>query len=698
MRTLLYSLIFISSFVLNAQNQLQFDVDISTPERAVKFKAVGFNTERMFYRIIDNEHNLSEDIFKDMMQVGEQIYRWPGGATANFYHLNKNGYGLSRYEVEFIPDPMVCNFSSTTSDYCLALDTIASRNYIYDFMEFADRYQAEIGKKLKVVWIPNLLTFYIHDSLEIEKLRGVNSLAQLETLYAAGQISAGFRERLLENVQAFQLMSSHPSIELEGIEYGNELYYHEVVTHLKYNPTNAIPKALFLSLKSQYYNVIMPGISRLKLLSNFYNSIVHATQPQIKTALPAAVISHLGGMANLNQIWNEAVRDSLLPSNDGVIHHQYVKITGPLIDPSTAENPGNAGNLADIKDLSDEFLHYKLPRIDAAFDDFFSLSANGKEMWVTEFNMDNGIFDGLLYRWMNTFLHGYFNFEFVLSALDNVNENNSIGYAFQHTYVGSFGDYTYSAYTAEFDGTSFKKIKNTTFQTFSVLGDLIPQALQKVSYTANNDAGLERDNLLLRSYYALPDPYDPVDSGAVYLVFSNKSGQNASIDLGNDLQINGLPAGTDKNAVKAKYVWAPHIYSSSGKTEFNSAAPREVFLVDSIGIDPNAVFTIPSYAYGYIRVPFKRKNILSVLPGNKAVSLEIFPNPSRDKIIIHSPGGTITGNHMEVFNILGELIPVQIFKPSSKEFILDINTLPTGTYFCRTTTTAGTAIGKFVKH
>src|SRR5687768_15286168 len=100
MRKVLFFTLLAFQFLSNAQNPVQLEVDLTDTLRKIRFDGMGFNTERMFYRILDNNENVPEPIFNELLEVGDQIYRWPGGATANFYHINKTGYGLSYYEVE----------------------------------------------------------------------------------------------------------------------------------------------------------------------------------------------------------------------------------------------------------------------------------------------------------------------------------------------------------------------------------------------------------------------------------------------------------------------------------------------------------------------------------------------------------------------------------------------------------------------
>jgi hypothetical protein len=698
MRKILLPLLAFLSITLIGQNTLQYNINLSTPGSGIKFDALGFNGERKFYRILDSNGNLADEAFEDMMRVGDVVYRWPGGATANFYHLDKPGYGLSRFEVDFIPDPMNCDFSSNTTDYCMVKDTQAVSNFIYPMLALAERYHQSQGKPLRMVWIPNFLTFYINDSSQINNLRGVTTLTELHNRNSNGLISDGFLDRIYENINAFNILNNHPSIDLVGIEYGNEIYYHTVVTALSYNGVNSLSTLLFNIFYNDLKAAIMPGVTRYKSLVEFYNNILDISNRPVKTALPAAVISHLGGMGNLNRLWNEAMRDSVLSLVDGVIHHQYVKIQGTTIRPDSSEDPENEAKLNEIKSLIDQFLFTRLPNIDKAFDNFFGLAANNKTLWVTEFNMDSGIFDGLLYRWMNTFLHGYFTFEYLLSSLDNNNDHNAVEFAFLHNFIGPYNEYRYPAYTADYDGTNFNKTVNTPFYAFEVLSDLIVKDIRKVNFTAQNTQGKERKDLYLSAFYEMPGTdISAPDSGAVYLVFSNKSGTPATINLANAVTITGIDPALPRNPAEAKYLKAGHIYSSNGRTEFSNTPTNDVEYLEETGIDLSSTFEVPGYAFGYIRLPYTRIIRPSAVNDRKTIPLHIFPNPAKNYVVIRTSDLSTEHAKVELFNLLGEVVSAKMTRLSAGEIQLHTEQLPVGTYFCRIQTAKGIATGSFVK-
>lgn len=292
---------------------------------------------------------------------------------------------------------------------------------------------------------------------------------------------------------------------------------------------------------------------------------------------------------------------------DGVIHHQYCKVQGPTLRPDSTEDPENEQTLDQIKTAVDQFLFTRIPNIDNAFNNFYNLKATGKTLWVTEFNMDSGIFDGLLYRWMNTFLHAYFTFEYLMSSLDNNNDHNAVEYALLHNFMGPFGEYRYPAYTGEFDGENFNTTINTPFYVFEILSDLINRDIRKTNFTASNSAGLQRKDLYLNAFYEVPGTdISAPDSGAVYLVFSNKSKLPATINLASQVNISGISPTLPRKPAEAKYLKAGHIYSSNGKTEFSNTPTNDVEFIVETGIDLSGTFEIPGYAIGYLRLPYDR--------------------------------------------------------------------------------------------
>lgn len=648
-KTLLIVWTLLTFFSVNsfASNSLVIDFDLDSIGREVNFRSFGVNAERMFYRIQNADHQLPDEIRHDLYDAGDIIYRWPGGATANFYHFrggSVHGYGLSRKEVESIPHPMSCNFLRDRTDYCMTFDRDSKRNFLYDFLEFADKYHKRTNKKLKTLWIPNLFTFFINDKGKIGILDSANTLEDVAEFANQGLVTQDFYDRIKDNVDVYKIMMDHPTLEVVGVEYGNEFYFHEVVTNIKYDGTNSLNSTIFREyLQDTFQIVLNSGITEYRSLVEFYNKLLFTDYPKLETSVPAALIPFTGFQPNANLIWNIALRDSLLPLVDGVVHHFYFKISnGPRINPKTAEDANMASALDSIKMLADDFIYTRLPMVDDEFDKFFNLTANNKKMWMTEFNTDNGIFDGYLAEWQNTFFHSYFQFEAFLQFIDNYHNNDVVKFAFPHLWASHWNDANYGAYSARVNPRGIHaKMKRTTYYTYEILGHLADRTLYKIKNNVVNADSLTRKDLFTSVYYEAEDSEYTPATGRIYLLFCNKSGTPIRFTPNLDI----ITKGSDIDSlylgnITGKYLSAPHIYSSNGITLLDTSdeLTENVSINNVTEMSADEMVELPGYSQGYIAFDINdRRKKVTVVSSTKNLSksaLDVFPNPSSTSIRI----------------------------------------------------------------
>jgi hypothetical protein len=679
--TLLLLLVFSD---LQAQNDLSFDINLN-PGRRISFEVGGGNTERMFYRMKHPNHPVPQVVVDDLFNKGDQVFRFPGGMTSNHYRFQGGavkGYGLSRKEVEHFNHPMKCNLTSDGTDDCMSFDIEAERNYIYDFLDICDQYLQLTGKKKRVMWIPNFLSFFVHDIDQISLLDKAGNLSDLATMVANGEISQGFYDRVKDNLDVFEMLYNHPSIEIVGIEYGNELYFHQQVVVLPHDPTNALPRWLFDAVKDRLYADMAPGISRWRSIIDFYNKAINPKSLGVKTGIPVGIISQTGVMPPFNTVYNQHVKDSLISKVDAIIHHWYFRLDGPRIEPTEADT--RPAELDEIKTVTDDFIQNRIPRIDGHYDDFFNLSATGKKMWITEFNLKNGPLDGYQALWMNTFYHSYFLFEAYLSFIDNYHENNMVEFAFKHLWAGRWDDYNYAGYSVEaLEDGSARKIKRATYSTFEVLGGLAGKDLRKLNVDFRNSAGLQGKDLRTWAYYETFD----LEAGVIYLLFSNKSGVPAKIDLKNSLTFKGGIFQGDAPIVRpatAKFSSAEKIYTSNGRTYLLPDTPdEENIVVNNLSdIDPEGSFEIPGYSIGYLAIPIGKQEVATNLNDQQIAALSIYPNPVQNGQIYVGLGN---GKSLEqgvflVTDMLGRALKA-IVQPQQDGWVqLDVSGLPAGMY------------------
>jgi hypothetical protein len=683
--TLLFS---VAAMVMDAaaQNNLTYNIDLS-PGRKVSFEVGGGNTERMFYRMKHPDHPVPQVVIDDLFNKGDQVFRFPGGMTSNHYRFQGGavkGYGLSRQEIEHFNHPMSCNLPKDGTDNCMTFDVEAERNYIYDFLDICDQYMQLTGKKKRVVWIPNFLSFFVHDIDNIHLLDKAGSLSELAAMVANGEISQGFYNRAKDNIDVFQILYNHPSIDVVGIEYGNELYFHSHVAILPHDPTNALPRWLFEATKDRLYADMAPGISRWRSIIDFYNKAINPKSLGVKTGIPVGIIAHTGVMPPFNALYNQHVKDSLISKVDAIIHHWYFRIDAPRIEPTSADS--NPAELDQIKTVSDEFIHNRIPRIDGHYDNFFNLSATGKKMWITEFNLKNGPLDGIQALWMNTFYHSYFLFEAYLSFIDNYHNNDMVEFAFKHLWAGRWDDYNYAGYSVEAlpDGSA-RKIKRATYSTFEILGSLAGKNLRKLNFDCSNSAGLQGKDFRTWTYY---EPEND-KSGHLYILFSNKSGIPARVDFKNDVRLTGGIASADSmqiGSISARFSIADNIYTSNGRTYLLPNTPdEEKIIVNNVqDIDPNGIFEIPGYSIGYLAIPLGEQRVETSVNTAELSQLVIYPNPVSNGLITVGLGNdfslqSIAGVY-RITDMLGREIKASVKMQQDGFIQLDVRNFPAGMY------------------
>ncbi|MCO5229744.1 MAG: T9SS type A sorting domain-containing protein [Chitinophagales bacterium] len=688
-KSLIFTVLLSIPSMLLGQNKMSIAANLDSIGEKIHFDAMGVNTERMFYRSLDANGKIPVEILDDIIEAEDLIYRWPGGATANFYHYfngTSKGYGLLRTEIESVEHPMKCDLAKNNPN-CMSYEEYAPQNYIYNLMEYADIYQAKFHKKKRVVWLPNIFTFYLNNKNEIPVLDELSSLEDAEQYKNEGKISEDFYKRIKDVIDVYDILHNHPSINLEGIEYGNELYYHIPATGVRYNEVNN--PLLWTFNEKKYRKAINEHISLYRSIVEFFNKAIFARGSKIETAAPVALITFTGSQPNMNKVWNEGIRDSILPLVDGVIHHFYFKSSGPMIDPRTAEDANNVDSLLKIKTIADEFIHVRIPKVDTEFDKFFKLTETGKKMWMTEFNTDNGYFDGYYSIWQNTFFHSSYQFEAFISFIDNTNRTDVVKYAFPHLWLSHPTDYNYGAYASLVNPNgSYKKIKRTTYSTYSILGALATKEIKKINDSITNESNLARYDLFSKAYFE-PNP-DTTDSniGNLIIVFSNKSGQDIQFNPEESISLSFK----DTNLLKIsngyiEYLSAPHIYSSNGYTFLDTTGQddyEDVFIEKFDNVESNSTFVLPGYSLGYLSFPIidEEKVPTSIVYKNNNDLFTIYPNPSSSiiNVNLNKNSYTILPSKWMVIDALGKEIytPVKMQNPNS--FQLDISHLPIGNY------------------
>lgn len=709
MRKLFFTTLMLLPTLISAQNRISVEANVDSIQRKIHFDAMGVNVERMYYRSLDGNGNMPGEILDDMLEAEDLVYRWPGGATANFYHYfegTSKGYGLLREEVDAQNHPMRCNLPAG-SEYCMSFEATTPTNYVYNLLQYADIYHQKFNKKKRVVWLPNIFTFYLNNKSEIPKLDNLSSLEDAHQAMLNGEITADFYKRIKDIIDVYDILRNHPTVDLEGIEYGNEFYFHEPTTGEKYNVVN---NALFWWFNEQQYRTLLKEHTSLyRSIVEFCNNAFFKRGPKIATAAPVGIIRQNGGQENMVRLWNEGVRDSILPLIDGVIHHFYFKSgdEGPRIDPRTSEDPARAADLLKIKTFADEFIHVRIPKVDNVYEKFFKLTEKGKKMWMTEFNTDNGYFDGYFAEWQNTFFHCYFQIEAFISFIDNHHNTDVIKYAFPHLWVSHETDYNYGAYSAktELNG-NYKKIKRTTYSAYSLLGSLAQREIKQIQATVTNQNNLARHDLFSKVYFEPKNDPGSKEIGNLIVFFSNKSGQPIQVNPVNDLLIK-----SDKlNKVSLsngyiEYLSSQHFYSSNGYTMHDTTgedAGEDLNIETFNNVETTSTLTLPGYSIGYLSFPVvdEEKVVTSVSESENNDLLELYPNPAKALLTVSLKKSEIFDNRTKwmLIDAAGKSHNIPVKSLSINTLQLDISQLSSGVYqFVLQSPATGQKTASFIK-
>jgi hypothetical protein len=306
---------------------------------------------------------------------------------------------------------------------------------------------------------------------------------------------------------------------------------------------------------------------------------------------------------------------------------------------------------------------------------------------MTEFNTNNGYFDGMLAEWQNSFFHCSFQFEAFLSFIDNNINSNVIKYAFPHLWVTFAIDYNYGAYAVEVnqDGT-YNKIKRTTYSAYSILGELSKHNLYKLNDSITNSKGLARQDLLIRTYYEPSIDSTTKEVGKLFVVFSNKSGQTLQFNPSTDLSI--LSQSTDQlslSNIYAEYLSAAHFYSSNGYTMTDSSdfKTENVNITRLNDIKSTDNINLPGYSIGYFSIPIlDDERIITSSFDQLVKNIELYPNPTKSSIQITFKDRQLLDSKIQwkVIDVIGKEQTVNVTNQSNSTLQLDVSQLAKGMY------------------
>ncbi len=573
-----------------AQSFTSMNLNLDNGE-ALKEDVFGLNGALMFHHAIDlDDHTIPTNVLDAIDDLGNGILRFPGGAISDDFHFNFLGYGGIKEEHEAFDHARKCN-TANGETYCYKEDLTAIRNYTYDYIDVARYLYDKRKQPVKTLYVLNFLSHSAYGQDQFLELDAVNQDSDLNQLVSDGRIDEEIKDGIIQNLDALRLLLNESTVEVVGVEVGNELYFHETFTGVVYKTSSNADVDM---LREQFD----PRIPKIKALFACYQRLIDKIDPSLKTAIPISKVNHNGVAGNFDIIWNEAVRDHFLNYADGIIIHDYIIRTSGLhniSNPTTVEG-GNANRMnTNLELMYEQYIRVQDKTLEN--EKFFNLKSQNKETWVTEYNVKNNP-SQWIGKWRNTFLHGAYMLEHGLNFYD-VSSQTNLTKIISHNLLGGETSHRYaniSVFKEEDNGQMELSLrKRVQYYTSQMLLELNKYAIKKITGPVKPTS---IDEFLFHSkyYYAQNDTEE-----SVFIFFVNTSSQEAIFNSNNvNIQKGGNSLGI-KNA-SIVYMSAPHLYSSNGTTEFMSEDTPDEVLKTETTLSLKTDYSIPKYAYGYIKL------------------------------------------------------------------------------------------------
>ncbi|MCB0502540.1 MAG: T9SS type A sorting domain-containing protein, partial [Bacteroidetes bacterium] len=604
------------------------------------------------------------------------------------------GYGLLASEVDDVANAFQCSGDY----YCLEKDENAPRNYIYDLVDLAEDRYTRIGKKTDVVFVLSVVLHWVYNEDEIENLATLNSLEDLDAAVLAGTISEDFRTRIMENYDAYSLLYNSDYINVVGAEFGNELYFHQELTTLD-KTLNGNP---FFNLQTTL-NQVYHRFEMLVTMIDFYRRILTPVDPELKIGLPAGNINHVGGMTNLNLVYNTAIKELALDHIDALVHHLYIKNDGADVNPAN-NTEDNDPQLVDIKEGLEDYAEVKYTKIMNEFEEFFDLKNNDLKIWLTEWN-GNKASAGLTIwdEWGNTLLHGiYLNrmMEKIGMAsaastyvtLSNFHTWTSLKDGFLHNMITMLDDQTivkrasyWSNYVADFLKSTHVRKLSANLTTTQAGSEFYKEAFYSYNQEESDACPIEKLNITFSNLRS--------DQVTTTFDFTNNI-----ITLDN-IQYHVLNG-------KLKAYKGENLASACGQSYYNASEEEDNYNIEPLEMPLvlGQPFTIPAYTSGVFEFSIEPV-INTCIPlsshtsiQSDAIVLNLSPNPVGNLLTIELGNNLnqLKNTDLLLVNAMGQL--VNTIKVQEQVIHVDVSNYAKGMYFVSTgTENDNRVVGSFVK-
>lgn len=376
-------------------------------------------------------------------------------------------------------------------------------------------------------------------------------------------------------------------VNITGIECGNEAY---AKTHQWYhagNPTVNAPISV-----EEYLDTC-----------DEYRSLILAEHPGIPFAVSAAPKKNFEEGADwedsdFNEEWNMALKTKMDEHNyDDYVIHFYAPF-------NSCEDEVAGGNrdsifscgLEEMRDLRNTVAGPNLTTRFPVILDWYRETFPGKNMWFTEWNINQDPANGTDAKYANSILHA----AFVTNILNMINEENAtngnyIKIANLHTFMTDGGNAMINLHTSKGVGNSEPEdtgdfVRRTPYFAYLSMKDIFKEGYTPLATTFTLSSPSNQEDITVYGYRK--------DDGEIALSVSNLTGKTLRIS---SITVDGEVVDLTNSSGSLYAIDGDANYSSRGKTEFAVNPGYEVTIRDE---DYSSLETtyIPSFGISTLKL------------------------------------------------------------------------------------------------
>ncbi len=419
---------------------------------------------------------------------------------------------------------------------------------------------------------------FIRDYVDILDAGNSKSMFVLNLRYSTPQAELEKIDFLIEE-----------GVQIIGIECGNEAY---AKTHPWYNPGNPTINAP-LSVE-EYLDTC-----------DTYRDLILASHPGIPFAVSAAPKKNFEEGAeweasDFNTEWNISLATKMNEHGyDNYTVHFYAPFNSCEDEIATGDRDSIfACGLEEIRDLRNTVEGpngtVRLPVIFSWYKENFP----GKNMWFTEWNINQDPLNGTDAKYANSILHAAFVTNVMnIINMQNAYNGNFIPFANLHTYVTDGGNAMINLHVSKGVGNSEPEdtgefVRRTPYFAYMSMKEIFQDDYKPLETTFTiNTPGLDPNDVTIYGYKK--------DNGDIALAFTNLTDKTLHID---ELTIDGETVDLNSSSANLYSIDGDANYASRGKTEFAVNPGHEVTVRENDFYSSITNLYIPSFGISTITI------------------------------------------------------------------------------------------------